>query len=134
MPRFKTNTLLLCALSAAAPAMAQTSAPTAENAADRANQATTKTDTNTNAPEAIVVTANRAPVRLDQVGQSITVLDQTAIEASQAVGITELLAQTPGVEFSRNGGAGKTTSLYIRGAETGQTVILYDGVRLTAPT
>ncbi|HTN15655.1 MAG TPA: TonB-dependent receptor plug domain-containing protein [Sphingomonadaceae bacterium] len=76
----------------------------------------------------IAVTANRAPMRLDQVGQSMTVLDIKAIEASQAVGVTELLAQTPGVQFSRNGGPGKPTSLYISGAETCQTVILFDGV------
>lgn len=83
---------------------------------------------------AIVVTANRMPMRLDQVGQSVTVLDQAVIEASQATGMTELLAQTPGVQFARNGGPGKPTSLYLRGAETGQTVILYDGVRLNDPS
>ncbi|KPL68380.1 hypothetical protein SZ64_09760 [Erythrobacter sp. SG61-1L] len=82
----------------------------------------------------IVVTANRAPMRLDQVGQSMTVLDIKAIEASQAVGVTELLSQTPGVQFSRNGGPGKSTSLYVRGAETGQTVVLFDGVRLHDPS
>lgn len=82
----------------------------------------------------IVVTANRAPMRLDQVGQSMSVLDVKAIEASQAVGVTELLAQTPGVQFSRNGGPGKSTSVYIRGAETGQTVILFDGVRMHDPS
>ncbi|HWJ69209.1 MAG TPA: TonB-dependent receptor [Sphingobium sp.] len=82
----------------------------------------------------IVVTANRMPMRLDQVGQSVTVLDRQAIEASQATGITELLAQTPGVQFARNGGPGKSTSIYIRGADTGQTVILFDGVRLNDPS
>lgn len=84
--------------------------------------------------ETIVVTANRTPVQLDQVGQSVTVINRGAIEASQAVGVTELLAQTPGVQFSRNGGPGTSTSVYIRGAETGQTVILYDGVRLQDPS
>ncbi|AKH42869.1 vitamin B12 transporter [Altererythrobacter atlanticus] len=84
--------------------------------------------------EFIVVTANRTPVRLDQVGQSVTVLTESAIEQSQQIGVTEILAQTPGVQFSRNGGRGATTSVYIRGAETGQTVILYDGVRIHDPS
>lgn len=84
--------------------------------------------------ERIVVTANRAPVRLDQVGQSITVLGEAAIESSQQAGVTELIAQTPGVSFTRNGGRGTSTSVYIRGAETGQTVILYDGVRIHDPS
>lgn len=92
-------------------------------------------DADADAPgDDIVVTANRTPTRLDQVGQSITVLDQDYIEKNQAVGVTELLAQTPGVQFSRNGGAGKSTSIYIRGAETGQTLVLIDGVRLNDPS
>lgn len=82
----------------------------------------------------IVVTANRMPMRLDQVGQSVTVLDQAAIEASQAINVVELLARTPGVQFARNGGPGTATSLFIRGAEAGQTSILYDGVRLNDPS
>ena len=82
----------------------------------------------------IVVTANRAPVPRDTVGQSITVLDAKEIEASQQIGIPELLAQTPGIAFARNGGRGTVTSLFIRGAESGQSVVLYDGVRLNDPS
>lgn len=78
----------------------------------------------------IIVTANRAPMRRDQIGQSVTVIDFKTIEAGQASGVAELIAQTAGVQFARNGGPGTTTSLYIRGAGNGQTVILYDGVRL----
>ncbi|RYG17459.1 MAG: TonB-dependent receptor, partial [Caulobacteraceae bacterium] len=82
----------------------------------------------------LVVTATRAPIRLDQVGQSLTVLDERAIRASQSVGITELLTQTPGVTYSRNGGVGKSTSINIRGAESDQTVVLIDGVKLNDPS
>ena len=95
--------------------------------------------TDTNEPldendERIVVTANRTPVSLDQVGQSVTVLTEAQIEASQQIGVTELIAQTPGVQFRRNGGPGTTTSVFIRGADSGQTLILYDGVRLHDPS
>lgn len=82
----------------------------------------------------IIVTANRMPVPMDRIGQSVTLLDERAILSSQSVGIAELLVQTPGVEYSRNGGPGSTTSVYIRGAETGQTMVLYDGVRLHDPS
>lgn len=82
----------------------------------------------------IVVTANRTPVSLDQVSQSVTVLTEAQIEASQQIGVTELIAQTPGVQFRRNGGPGTATSVYIRGADSGQTLILYDGVRLHDPS
>ena len=82
----------------------------------------------------VVVTATRAPVRLDKVGSSVSVLTLGDIRRSQAVGATELLATTPGVTFSRNGALGKATSLYIRGAETDQTVVLIDGVKLNDPS
>ncbi|BBC73967.1 TonB-dependent receptor [Altererythrobacter sp. B11] len=84
--------------------------------------------------ERIVVTANRKPVSLDQVGQSVTVLTEGQIEASQQIGVTELIAQTPGVQFRRDGGRGTATSVYVRGADNGQTLILYDGVRLHDPS
>ncbi len=82
----------------------------------------------------LVVTATRSPVRLDQVGSSISVLTLSDIQRSQVSGATELLATTPGVTFSRNGGQGKTTSIYLRGAESDQTVVLIDGVKLNDPS
>lgn len=82
----------------------------------------------------LVVTATRAPIRLDKVGSSISVLTLRDIERRQITGAAELLATTPGVSFSRNGGQGKTTSIYIRGAESDQTVVLIDGVKLNDPS
>jgi vitamin B12 transporter len=82
----------------------------------------------------LVVTATRTATPIEKVGASVTVLTQAAIEASQAISVTELLAQQPGVSFTRNGGPGTTTSLNIRGAETQHTVVLIDGVKLNDPS
>ncbi len=82
----------------------------------------------------VVVTATRTPARLDTVSAAITVLTLSDIRAAQVVGATELLATTPGVSFSRNGGMGKSTSVNIRGAESDQTVVLIDGVKLNDPS
>jgi vitamin B12 transporter len=82
----------------------------------------------------LVVTANRSPQESERVGQSITVLDAGAIKASQSVDISTLLAQTPGVSFSRNGGVGGSTSVRIRGAEGDHTVVVIDGVKLNDPS
>ncbi|MEN7538484.1 TonB-dependent receptor plug domain-containing protein [Aurantiacibacter flavus] len=112
----------LCAIGLMLPAIAHAQTTTG------INEAADKND------ERIVVTANRTPVSLDQVGQSVTVLTEAQIEASQQIGVTELIAQTPGVQFRRNGGRGTATSVYIRGADSGQTLILYDGVHLHDPS
>jgi vitamin B12 transporter len=81
----------------------------------------------------LVVTATRSPQPADQVGQSVTILGAAQIRASQAVVVSDLLSRTPGVAFSRNGGPGGVTALRIRGAESDQTVVVVDGVKLNDP-
>jgi vitamin B12 transporter len=44
------------------------------------------------------------------------------------------LLRTPGISLSRNGGYGTDTSLRIRGANSGQTVLVIDGMRLSDPS
>lgn len=83
--------------------------------------------------EEIIVVATRAPVSADKVGNSVTVLDAQQIHDSQAVIVSDLLATTPGVVFARNGGPGTTTSVFIRGANSDQTLVLIDGVQLNDP-
>ncbi|MGE4321648.1 MAG: TonB-dependent receptor plug domain-containing protein [Sphingobium sp.] len=83
---------------------------------------------------AILVTATRVATPVDQVPASVTLLDKAAIDRAQDAGITELLLRTPGVTISRNGGYGTATSLRIRGAETDQTVVVIDGVKLNDPS
>ncbi|MEZ7274900.1 TonB-dependent receptor [Sphingobium sp. 10 DY56-G10] len=82
----------------------------------------------------IVVTATRTPTPLDRVSASITVLDKATIDRAQDIGATELLLRTPGISMSRNGGYGTATSLRIRGAESEQTVVVIDGVKLNDPS
>jgi vitamin B12 transporter len=84
--------------------------------------------------EEFVVTAARAPQPLYKVGASVTVLNADVLKATQSIVVSDLITQTPGVSFSRNGGVGGSTSLRIRGAETDQTVVLIDGVKLNDPS
>lgn len=78
----------------------------------------------------LVVAANRSARQPDRIGEAVTVLNKDTIRASQVVVVSDLLSQTPGVAFSRNGGVGGTTSLRIRGAEADQTAVVLDGVKL----
>jgi vitamin B12 transporter len=81
----------------------------------------------------VVVVATRSPTPLDKVGNSVTVLDQQAIQSSQAVSLPDLLATTPSITFNSNGGPGSYTSINIRGADSDQTMVLIDGVQLNDP-
>ncbi len=82
----------------------------------------------------VVVVANRMPEPLSKIGNSVTVLDAGAIKTSQEPVVADLLAQTPGLTFARTGGVGQPTSVFIRGAESGQTVVVIDGVQLNDPS
>jgi vitamin B12 transporter len=82
----------------------------------------------------IVVVANRAPEPLSKVGNSVTVLTETAIRDSQQILVSDLLAQTPGLNVARDGGAGQLTSVFIRGADSDETVVVIDGVQMNDPS
>lgn len=82
----------------------------------------------------IVVTASGIEQPRDEVGQAITVIDAGAIERRQSVDIVDLLATAPGVRFNRTGGTGSVAGVSLRGAETTQTLVLIDGVKVNDPS
>lgn len=84
-------------------------------------------------PGEIVVVANRAPVNLDKIGNSVSVLNEATIKESQAKLVSDLLITTPGVAVTRNGGPGSPSAIRIRGAETSHTLVLIDGVQMNDP-
>ncbi|MBL9065523.1 MAG: TonB-dependent receptor [Sphingopyxis sp.] len=111
----KLSSISLIALAAATPAFAET---TAGNS-DRGD---------------IVVTASGIEQPRDEVGQAITTIDADTIETRQTIDIADLLATTPGVRFNRNGGTGSVAGISLRGAETTQTLVLIDGVKVNDPS
>lgn len=128
MNRTAFATLAAASLLAAAPAFAIETVDQQAAAPDVAGRA------GAIAVEDVVVTANRSAQPIERVGASVTVLTQAAIEARQTPAVVELLAQTPGVSFTRNGGVGTSTGVNIRGAESQHTVVLIDGVKLNDPS
>lgn len=87
-----------------------------------------------NPKDLIVITAARAPTPILKTGQSVAVLDAETIENKQSLNLGELLALTPSVTISQNGGLGTVATTRIRGAESDHTLYVLDGVRLADPT
>lgn len=81
----------------------------------------------------IVVTATRMPTRYNQLIPDVSVVDQEEIRdyGSQAP-ISDILANEPGITVRTSGGLGTTTSVQMRGANTNQTILLVDGLRLNS--
>lgn len=78
----------------------------------------------------IVVTATRTPAPLDQLPTRVEVIDRAEIEQQ---GLTSL-PQALGSDAIQSGGVGATTSLFLRGANSNQTLSLFDGIRLNDPS
>jgi vitamin B12 transporter len=84
--------------------------------------------------EIIVTAANRTETSLDKVGQSVSVVELAEIERRQTQNVADILRTLPGVTIARNGSIGGNTSVFIRGAESDQTVALIDGIKLNDPS
>ncbi|PPT20054.1 TonB-dependent vitamin B12 receptor [Xanthomonas arboricola] len=82
----------------------------------------------------VVVTASRTAQTQDQRLAPVTVIDRAQIERRQVNSLQDLLRGEAGVSLANNGGPGKPTSLFLRGTESDQVVVLIDGVRIGSAT
>ena len=78
----------------------------------------------------IVVTANRQPERIERQGSAISVVGAEQIRTSNPASVVDALRNVPGLDVSENGGPGATTSVRLRGASNGQTLVLIDGIKV----
>lgn len=84
--------------------------------------------------ESVIVTANRTPQRADEVIPDTTVISSEEITRAGAGSVADLLRRQRGIEIVRNGGPGASTSVFLRGANSNQVVVLIDGVRIGSST
>src|ERR1051326_8487239 len=96
-----------------------------------AQQRDTPTDTARIAP--VVVTATSAPMTLNRVPASVTVLDGAALRAEGLTHVADALRQVPGMAVVQSSSYGAPTSLFTRGAQSNYTKVLVDGVPLNDP-
>jgi vitamin B12 transporter len=81
-----------------------------------------------------VVTATRVETRTDAVLSDVVVIDSAVIQQSTGRTLAEVLARHAGLQFSANGGLGKSANLFIRGTESRHLLLLVDGVRYGSST
>ena len=82
----------------------------------------------------ITVTATRISQPLKQSLASTSVITRQDIQASQAIDVPSLLRTVAGGELAQNGGFGKTTSLFLRGSNAPQVLVLLDGMPINTAT
>ncbi|MDB5747168.1 MAG: TonB-dependent receptor [Massilia sp.] len=84
--------------------------------------------------DTVVVTATRMPQRAADLIAQTTVIHAEEIARSGAGSVADLLQRQGGIEIARNGSAGASTSVFLRGANSNQVVVLLDGVRIGSST
>ncbi len=82
----------------------------------------------------VVVTANKTSQTLEQITSNVHIITSEEIEAKHYKSITEALNEVSGISFTRNGGLGTSTSVFLRGSSTNRVLVLIDGVRTNDPT
>ncbi len=78
--------------------------------------------------DTIVVTATRIEQTVAEVGSTVRVIDSERIEALGFAHALDAVAKAPGVTVNQNGAFGGSATVRIRGASSGQTLVLIDGV------
>ncbi|MCM8826455.1 MAG: TonB-dependent receptor [Candidatus Omnitrophica bacterium] len=81
----------------------------------------------------IIVTATKTLNYQAEVGSSTTVISEDEIKRSGKQTVYEVLKGIPGVAVVQNSAFGGVTSIYLRGAKAGQTLVLIDGVEVNDP-
>ncbi|MDF1589884.1 MAG: TonB-dependent receptor [Desulfobacterales bacterium] len=83
----------------------------------------------------VVVTATRSATTMDKIGgNSITVITAKDIESKKSRSVAELLKEIPGLDIESQGGPGTQTAVFIRGADSKNTLVLIDGVVFNDPS
>ena len=82
----------------------------------------------------IVVTATRNEQKISDTILHTTLITAQDIRDSQAADVLTLLQREAGFEFVQSGGIGRTSSTFLRGTNSTQTLVLIDGVRMSSAT
>jgi vitamin B12 transporter len=83
----------------------------------------------------VVVTATKFPVKQSQTGKVITVISKEQIEKSSGKTVAQLLNEQAGITINGAYNApGAVQTIFLRGASSGRTLILLDGIPVNDPS
>ena len=86
------------------------------------------------ADERIQVSASRISLPITASLNDVIIIDRDAIQASAATSLFEVLRGQAGLDLVRRGGLGQQVSLFVRGANSNQLLVLIDGVEVGSAT
>lgn len=81
----------------------------------------------------IIVTPTRNPRPLADSTSSVTLIDRERIAQKKPFDIIDIVRQAPSMVIAQSGTRGKSASIFLRGSNSNQTLVLIDGVRANSP-
>jgi vitamin B12 transporter len=81
----------------------------------------------------VVISATKTSVNTIELANSISTIDSTEIVNRNKNNVFDLLKNEYGLSFTRQAGHGTLSNVYLRGANTGHTLVLIDGVEYNLP-
>ncbi len=81
----------------------------------------------------IVVTATRTETPSIAIGSSVSVITSLEISKRQLNTVVDVLRELPGLSVIQQGGPGKLSYVFLRGANTNHTLVILDGVVMNDP-
>ena len=84
--------------------------------------------------EDVIVTASRLNQTATEIGTSVTVITSADIEKLGFNFAVDAIASAPGVTVTQNGSFGGQAAVRIRGAATGQSLVIIDGITVNDPS
>lgn len=82
----------------------------------------------------VIVTATRLDNPIEDVPAAVTVIGEAEIEERNLTLLEQALQGVPGVNIVRSGGLGQQTSLFLRGTNSNQTLVLFDRIPIQDPS
>ena len=82
----------------------------------------------------VIVTATRLAENISDSNVHVTVITAAAIAEGGYTSLTEVLQARGGVEITSTGGLGQPSAVFMRGAGSGHTLLLVDGLRMSSAT
>lgn len=78
----------------------------------------------------MVITATRLPTPVLEVPAGVTVIDRVTLDTFGDTDLVQALSATPGIRVAQSGGAGGNASVFVRGLNSSQVLVLRDGMPL----
>jgi vitamin B12 transporter len=90
--------------------------------------------TSSNELKEMVITGTRVAIPVTDVIADVTVIDRITLDNAGQSSLRDVLSQQPGIQMVSTGSYRSSTSIFLRGAASSQSIVLIDGLRVGSAT